>query len=100
MLFLIREIQRGNHRATNSMNVTRWVGAAGMAVQNEEMHIDESSSSSSEPGGRFGQSEPEEDENTELSEAPSGLSDPFGESEQGQEEDPLESRPSKRRKLF
>jgi hypothetical protein len=50
MLFLIREI-RGNHRATNSMNARRWVDAmrmAEMAFQNEEMHIDESSSNSSE----------------------------------------------------
>ena len=42
MLFLIREIQRGNHRATNSMNVRRWTDAmrmAEMAFQNEEMHI-------------------------------------------------------------
>jgi hypothetical protein len=90
MLFLIREIQRGNHRATNPMNATRWVGAAGtaaMAVPNEEMHIDKSSSSSSEPSDRFDQSESEEEEETELSEAPSDLSDAFGESEPEQVED-------------
>ena len=36
-------------------------GNGHMAVQNEEMQIDESSSSSSEPSDRFGQSEPEEE---------------------------------------
>ena len=36
-------------------------GNGRMAVQNEKMQIDESSSSSSEPSDRFGQSEPEEE---------------------------------------
>lgn len=76
MLFLIREIEQGNHRATNSMSASRWVDSmrmAEMAFQNEDMHIDESSSSSESSD----QSDPEEKE-TNLIEAPSDLPDPVG----------------------
>jgi hypothetical protein len=83
-LFFAQEIQKGDHKATNTMNAREWVGMRSKALRIENFHIDEPSSSDNDNHSDGSQrvDESYREESSDLSEPLSNISDPFSESDE------------------